>query len=97
MYRTASLLAALLLVGAAAPVLAQNIERAEIRPSIDENSTYGTFLAGREAMTSGDSRSAAPFLIAAADANPTDPLLRDRKSTRLNSSHTDISRMPSSA
>ena len=28
---------------------------------------------------------------------PTDPLARDRKSTRLNSSHTDISRMPSSA
>ena len=27
----------------------------------------------------------------------TDPNLSDRKSTRLNSSHTDISRMPSSA
>ena len=27
----------------------------------------------------------------------TEKLIRDRKSTRLNSSHTDISRMPSSA
>ena len=39
---------------------------------------------------------------AAPDAEPTkttitDKLILDRKSTRLNSSHTDISRMPSSA
>ena len=32
------------------------------------------------------------------DAFPDEePLVQDRKSTRLNSSHTDISRMPSSA
>ena len=31
------------------------------------------------------------------DVADTEQLLRDRKSTRLNSSHTDISRMPSSA
>ena len=29
--------------------------------------------------------------------SPTETLLRDRKSTRLNSSHLDVSRMPSSA
>lgn len=79
MYRTVSLLAALLLASvASAPVLAQNIEQAEIRPSIDEQSLYGTFLAGREAMGVGDSSSAAPYLIRAADARPEDPLLRER-------------------
>ena len=35
--------------------------------------------------------------FAAAGGIPTDAYIRDRKSTRLNSSHTDISRMPSSA
>ena len=38
----------------------------------------------------------AAFLLTE-DGIEDDPVIRDRKSTRLNSSHTDISRMPSSA
>ena len=39
----------------------------------------------------------AAHLVRAGDAAGIAPLLRDRKSTRLNSSHTMTSRMPSSA
>ena len=46
----------------------------------------------------GDLARAKALLRSAARAfGPTEPVARDRKSTRLNSSHTDISRMPSSA
>ena len=38
-----------------------------------------------------------PVLILVNQSNPIENLSIDRKSTRLNSSHTDISRMPSSA
>ena len=44
-------------------------------------------------MVSGSDEHGTPILIAADEAG----LTPDRKSTRLNSSHTDISRMPSSA
>src|ERR1044072_4754618 len=38
-----------------------------------------------------------PFIYPQNDLTYCENFLRDRKSTRLNSSHTDISRMPSSA
>ena len=46
----------------------------------------------------GDALRVAGYSVsAAADGMSALTALRDRKSTRLNSSHTDISRMPSSA
>ena len=39
----------------------------------------------------------AACLDARPDPAPSEPLLADRKSTRLNSSHSSVSRMPSSA
>ena len=70
----------------------------------DLGSMNGTFINGRRVegeipLTQGDTLSVGNLtlqVVIRPDAIP-EPQTSDRKSTRLNSSHTDISRMPSSS
>ena len=81
MFRPVSLLVLAAACALSAPALAQNVDQSRIGASVEQRSLYGTFLAGREAMRAGDAQAGAQLLVAAADAEPTDSLLRDRAFT----------------
>ena len=61
------------------------------------SSTDSTTAASAAAVKMAYDRGTAGINAASSAQNAADAKLPDRKSTRLNSSHTDISRMPSSA
>lgn len=73
-----ALAAGLSLAGAA---LAQETGQYTEGPSVDEQSAYGAFLAGRSALHSGDSEEAATRLAAVAAEVPDNPQLRQRAFT----------------
>jgi tetratricopeptide (TPR) repeat protein len=84
MSRKVLLAAAALACALAVPAtaaLAQNVDQSKIGPSVDDRSLYGTFLAGREAMRLGDTRSGASLLIGAAETQPNETVLRERAFT----------------
>ena len=61
--------------------VAQSTGEAGERPSVDDRSIYGAYLAGRSALHSGDSEEAATRLEAVATAVPENPKLRQRAFT----------------
>ncbi len=68
-------------ISIAGGAMAQSTGEAAERPSIDERSAYGAYLAGRSALHSGDSEEAATRLEAVATAVPDNPKLRQRAFT----------------
>ena len=70
-----------LAVSLAGGALAQTTGEAGERPSVDERSVYGAYLAGRSALHSGESEEAATRLEAVAAAVPDNAKLRQRAFT----------------
>ena len=68
-------------IGLATAAQAQTSGQTDIGASVDERSLYGTFLAGRNAMLSGEGGEAARRLAEAARAAPEDGFLRERAFT----------------
>ena len=102
MTRAAAALAALILMGAAKPPADVRAFEVVLTPDFDAKTVSGR---ERVEFTGGSLSFTAPALDLSdvrLDGRPAHlrregERLTDRKSTRLNSSHTDISRMPSSA
>ena len=82
----AALIAALMVVPAAAEPLrvagsARFIDFTDVPADAEGRSSYGLFLAGRNAMAIGESRTGADYLAAAHDAEPAEMRLRDQAFT----------------
>ena len=82
----AALIAALMVVPAAAEPLrvagsARFIDFTDVPADAEGRSSYGLFLAGRNAMAMGESRTGADYLAAAHDAEPAEMRLRDQAFT----------------
>ena len=71
-----------------------------VKKAVELAETHGWFLTRQftnEANADMHSRTTAPEILEAFDGEQLDYFVTDRKSTRLNSSHAGLSRMPSSA
>lgn len=78
-FKNFTALAAVLLIAGTAQ--AQTTGEAEEVASVDESSVYGTYLAGRIALHSGDTKEAAERMAAVSLAVPDNALLRERAFT----------------